>query len=76
MPMMNSEARKRAHSRADTSLTTPCGAHDPRLSAAHLADRWDAEADAEDACGNGFAAVILHSHARELRAALTRPLPA
>ena len=32
--------------------------------------------DYEDARGNGFAAVILHAHARELRAALDEPVPA
>lgn len=72
MPMMNSEARKRAAS----DLSTPTGLPDPRLMAHRLADQWDAEADHEDACGNGFAAVILHAHAEELRAALALPLTA
>lgn len=65
MPMMNSEARKRAAAR---ELLT-----DPRAEARRLADEWDREADHEDACGNGFAAVILHAHARDLRAALDDP---
>ncbi|MEV5002085.1 hypothetical protein [Nocardioides sp. LML1-1-1.1] len=68
MSMMNSEARKRAAAR----LAEP----DPTAVAARLADAWDREADHEDACGNGFAAVILHAHARELRAALQPPLSA
>ena len=68
MPMMNSEARKRAAAR---ELLT-----DPRADARRLADEWDREADHEDARGNGFAAVILHAHARELRAALDEPVPA
>ncbi|MBM7520238.1 hypothetical protein [Nocardioides nitrophenolicus] len=68
MPMMNSEARKRAVERALEA--------DPRAEAHRLADAWDREADHEDACGNGFAAVILHAHARELRAALDEPLSA
>lgn len=67
MSMMNSEARKRAAAR----LAEP----DPTAVAARLADSWDREADHEEACGNGFAAVILHAHARELRAAL-QPLSA
>ena len=65
MPMMNSEARKRAAAR---ELLT-----DPRAEARRLADEWDREADHEDARGNGFAAVILHAHARDLRAALDEP---
>lgn len=69
MPMMNSEARKRALAEA----TTPTGAPDVRLVAARLADMWDDEADHEDERGNGFAAVILHAHARDLRAALSLP---
>lgn len=66
MPMMNSEARKRAaaHQAANES------------DASRLADSWDREADHEDACGNGFAAAVLHAHARDLRAALVRPLSA
>ncbi|GAB3864799.1 hypothetical protein GCM10028801_34390 [Nocardioides maradonensis] len=72
MPMMNSEARKRAVSGA----VMPNGSTDPRLLAHRLADQWDAEADHEDACGNGFAAVILHANARELRAALSLPISA
>lgn len=72
MPMMNSEARKRALSAA----VAPHGGPDPRVVAARLADLWDSEADHEDACGNGFAAVILHAHAQELRAALSMPLSA
>ncbi|MDQ6526061.1 hypothetical protein RB608_20760 [Nocardioides sp. LHD-245] len=58
---MNSEARKRADHAAAT---------DPRAEVRRLAEAWDREADHEDARGNGFAAVILHAHARELRAAL------
>ncbi|HWJ10714.1 MAG TPA: hypothetical protein VNS46_15150 [Nocardioides sp.] len=72
MPMMNSDARKRALEQA----VTPTSAADPRLTAALLADAWDSEADREDASGNGFAAVILHQHARELRAAMRLPLSA
>jgi hypothetical protein len=72
MPMMNSEARKRA----TTGAVMPNGANDPRLAGLLLADRWDAEADHEDSCGNGFAAVVLHAKARELRATLTLPLSA
>ena len=72
MPMMNSEARKRA---AEQQVT-PTGAPDPRLAASLLADAWDLEADREDACGNGFAAVILHKQARELREAMHAPLSA
>lgn len=72
MPMMNSEARKRAVEQQVTAT----GAPDPRLTAALLADTWDLEADREDACGNGFAAVILHKQARELRAAMQLPLSA
>ncbi len=68
MSMMNSEARKRA-----AAATAQA---DPTAVAARLADAWDREADHEDACGNGFAAVILHAHARELRAALRPPLSA
>lgn len=70
MPMMNSEARKRA------LLATPNGLPDPRILAARLADQWDEEAAHEEAAGNGFAAVILYAHARELRSALTMPLSA
>ncbi|KRC49065.1 MULTISPECIES: hypothetical protein [unclassified Nocardioides] len=66
MAMMNSEARKR-------SVTTP---DEPTALAARLADAWDREADNEDARGNGFAAVILHQHARQLREALHPPLSA
>jgi hypothetical protein len=63
MPMMNSEARKRA-AEAD--------AGDPTSRAAlRLAAGWDAEAAHEDACGNGFAAVILQAHAEQLRATLS-----
>lgn len=66
MPMMNSEARKRVAAEQA----------DPAEVVARLAQAWDDEADHEDACGNGFAAVILHAHARELRAALRPPLSA
>ncbi|WP_370288022.1 hypothetical protein [Nocardioides sp.] len=59
-----------------STLTTPTGLPDPRLLAARLADRWDREADVEDSRGNGFAAVILHAHAQELRAAMAMPLSA
>ncbi|WP_460845738.1 hypothetical protein [Nocardioides ultimimeridianus] len=72
MPMMNSEARKRAA----TDVLTPTGAEDPRLVAYLLADRWDEEADHEEACGNGFAAVVLHANARQLRAVMSLPLSA
>ncbi len=68
MPMMNSEARKRAGSRSASS--------DPVRVAALLADEWDRKADQAEASGNGFAAVILHAHARELRSALAPPLSA
>lgn len=61
MPMMNSEARKRA----------AAAATDPVSVASRLADAWEREAAHEDACGNGFAAVVLHAHARDLRAALS-----
>ncbi|WGX94369.1 hypothetical protein [Nocardioides sp. L-11A] len=67
MPMMNSEARKRAGESART---------DPQAEVRRLAEAWDREADHEDARGNGFAAVILHAHARELRAALDELLSA
>ena len=69
MAMMNSEARKR-------STATGDDASDPRAVAYRLADAWDVEADREDACGNGFAAVILHKQARELREAMHPPLSA
>lgn len=69
MAMMNSEARKR-------STATGDDASDPRAVANRLADEWDREADHEDARGNGFAAVILHRHARELRDAMHPPLSA
>lgn len=69
MAMMNSEARKR-------STATSDDAPDPRAVASRLADAWDLEADHEDARGNGFAAVILHQHARQLREALHPPLSA
>lgn len=69
MAMMNSEARKR-------SAETRHDASDPRAVAIRLADAWDLEADHEDACGNGFAAVILHKQARELREAMHPPLSA
>lgn len=59
-----------------STLTTPTGLPDPRLLAARLADRWDHEAEVEDSRGNGFAAVILHAHAQELRAAMAMPLSA
>lgn len=65
--MMNSEARKRAQAQA---AGKPLGA------VAHLADVWDEKADHEDACGNGFAAAVLHAQARELRAALSEQLSA
>lgn len=67
MPMMNSEARKRVDSSAASA--------DPVLVAARLADDWDREADQAEAAGNGFAAVILHAHARELRSALAPVAP-
>lgn len=66
MPMMNSEARKRAAAQQA----------DPAEAVARLAQAWDDEADSEDARGNGFAAVILHRQARELRAALLPPISA
>ncbi|KRB74074.1 hypothetical protein ASE01_18970 [Nocardioides sp. Root190] len=66
MPMMNSEARKRAAAQQA----------DPIEVAHQLADAWDREAEHEDACGNGFAAVILHKQARVLREALRPPLSA
>lgn len=69
MAMMNSEARKR-------STATRDDVADPRAVAIRLADAWDLEADHEDARGNGFAAVILHKQARELRAAMHPPLSA
>ena len=69
MAIMNSEARKR-------STATSDDASDPRAVANRLADAWDLEADHEDACGNGFAAVILHKQARELREAMHPPLSA
>ncbi|WP_435768540.1 hypothetical protein [Nocardioides sp. SYSU DS0651] len=73
MPMMNSEARKRA----EGQRTRPATVSDPLAGATQLADQWDREADREDACGNGIAAVILHAHAEELRAAIARaPLSA
>lgn len=65
--MMNSEARKRAQAEA---------AAKPLAAVAHLADVWDEKADREDACGNGFAAAVLHAQARELRAALSEQLSA
>ncbi|AIY17671.1 hypothetical protein ACIRN4_16220 [Pimelobacter simplex] len=65
MPMMNSEARKRAADAAGRAADQ-AGVH-------RLADAWDQEAALEEASGNGFAAVILHAHARELRAVLDRP---
>ena len=69
MPMMNSEARKRAADRHE--------AESDRLAVvSQLADLWDREADTEDARGNGFAAVILHAHADALRTALNPPLSA
>ena len=72
MPMMNSEARKRIA----TGVPMPNGSNDPRVVAFLLADRWDEDADHEDACGNGFAAVVLHANARALRAALSLPISA
>lgn len=69
MAMMNSEARKR-------STETREDASDPRSVANRLADAWDLEADHEDARGNGFAAVILHKQARQLREAMHPPLSA
>lgn len=66
MPMMNSEARKRAAAQQT----------DPVEVAIRLADEWDREADHEDARGNGFAAVILHRQARLLREAMRPPLSA
>lgn len=63
MPMMNSEARKRAAARQ-------AAASDQLAVVSRLAEMWDREADHEDACGNGFAAVILHRQAGQLRAAL------
>ena len=68
MPMMNSEARKRAAEMASRARM--------QAEANRLADSWDREAALEEASGNGFAAVILHAHARELREALERPLSA
>ncbi|WP_344113284.1 hypothetical protein [Nocardioides humi] len=62
---MNSEARKRA---AEAGRAAEANAE-----ARQLADAWDREAYDEEARGNGFAAVILHAHARELRAALDHP---
>ncbi|HWJ65486.1 MAG TPA: hypothetical protein VNT31_02300 [Nocardioides sp.] len=69
MAMMNSEARKRTAQVRDDAA-------DPRAIAARLADAWDLEADHADASGNGFAAVILHKQARELREAMHPPLSA
>lgn len=66
MPMMNSEARKRAAAQHSDPVEVAIG----------LADEWDREADHEDACGNGFAAVILHRQARVLREAMRPPLSA
>lgn len=66
MPMMNSEARKRAAAQQT----------DPVEVAIRLAEEWDREADHEDACGNGFAAVILHRQARVLREAMRPPISA
>lgn len=63
MPMMNSEARKRQQA-----------ASEPLAGITHLADVWDAQAAHEDACGNGFAAAVLHAQARELRAVLSRQM--
>ena len=68
MPMMNSEARKRAVEAAERV------AH--QAEARRLAESWEREALREEAAGNDFAAVILHAHARELRAVLERPLSA
>ncbi|GAA3684222.1 hypothetical protein GCM10022237_48510 [Nocardioides ginsengisoli] len=68
MPMMNSEARKRAAEMASRARM--------QAEANRLADSWDREAAQEEASGNGFAAVILAAHARELREALERPLSA
>ncbi|TWG92005.1 hypothetical protein L615_007500000150 [Nocardioides sp. J9] len=69
MAMMNSEARKRC-------LEIRDAAEDPREVAGRLADAWDLEAAREEAAGNGFAAVILHKQARELREALRLRLSA
>ncbi|HWI44478.1 MAG TPA: hypothetical protein VNS81_12725 [Nocardioides sp.] len=69
MPMMNSEARKRAAARQAADA-------DNLTKASQLADLWDREADHEDRRGNGFAAVILHAHADELRIALGGQLSA
>jgi hypothetical protein len=68
MPMMNSEARKRAASGE--------AAPDQLAMVLRLAESWDREADTEEARGNGFAAVILHAHADELRNALGSQLSA
>lgn len=80
MPMMNSEARKRAASCLDAPIATVApveGADTASLAdVSRLADRWDQEAANEEARGNGFAAVILQQKARELRAAIDRPLSA
>lgn len=69
--MMNSEARKRAQARAAAEPLV-----EQLAAVAHLADVWDKKADREDACGNGFAAAVLHAQARELRAALSDQLSA
>ena len=67
MPMMNSEARKRAkgHRIQDADR-----ASDPLAVVRLLADLWDERASREEVRGNGFAAVILRNHADELRATL------